>query len=268
MTNARAARTPRHMDRPYAPAHTRAVSANSASTASGARTAYAEGELAWHDERRPRAGGRTPPLLPTLLGVYGAVGALAATVAVAIDRDPIATASWVGLTGEASALWSVGGGVVLGAATIASTRIMVRRASWARALHSALRPAVRDVGAVPLALMALASGVAEELFFRGLLAQLLGTQLLGTQLLGLLLSSAVFGLLHQVRGPARWAWVAWAFVMGLLFGGLFLLTGSLAGPIVAHVLINAANLRFLRDTDAAAPFAQLSSPLTSDHDRP
>jgi membrane protease YdiL (CAAX protease family) len=37
--------------------------------------------------------------------------------------------------------------------------------------------------------------------------------------------------------------------MGLLFGALFLATGSLLGPIVAHVAINVVNLRFLRDTD-------------------
>jgi membrane protease YdiL (CAAX protease family) len=39
--------------------------------------------------------------------------------------------------------------------------------------------------------------------------------------------------------------------MGLLFGVLFAATGSLAGPVVAHLAINAANLRFLRDTDPA-----------------
>jgi hypothetical protein len=30
---------------------------------------------------------------------------------------------------------------------------------------------------------------------------------------------------------------------------VFQLTGSLVGPIVAHVYVNATNLRFLRDTD-------------------
>jgi membrane protease YdiL (CAAX protease family) len=37
--------------------------------------------------------------------------------------------------------------------------------------------------------------------------------------------------------------------MGMLFGLVFEVTGSLLGPVIAHVLINGANLRFLRDTD-------------------
>jgi membrane protease YdiL (CAAX protease family) len=43
--------------------------------------------------------------------------------------------------------------------------------------------------------------------------------------------------------------MAWATVMGLLFGGIFAATGSLVGPIAGHALINGANLRFLRDND-------------------
>jgi membrane protease YdiL (CAAX protease family) len=41
--------------------------------------------------------------------------------------------------------------------------------------------------------------------------------------------------------------------MGLLFGALFLATGSLVGPLLAHAAINIANLRFIRDTDIEAP---------------
>jgi len=91
--------------------------------------------------------------------------------------------------------------------------------------------------------LGIASAVSEELFFRGLLATVIG----------LVASSLAFGLLHQMRGPARWAWAAWATVMGLLFGVLFFATGSLLGPMVAHAAINVANLRFIRDTDVDAP---------------
>jgi membrane protease YdiL (CAAX protease family) len=42
----------------------------------------------------------------------------------------------------------------------------------------------------------------------------------------------------------------WATVMGLAFGLVFRVTGSLVGPMIAHVAINAVNLRLLRD---AAP---------------
>ncbi len=90
--------------------------------------------------------------------------------------------------------------------------------------------------------LALASALGEEILFRGLLVPLLGV----------VLSALVFGALHQVRGPGRWAWMGWATVMGLLFGLVLAATGSLVGPIAAHAIINAANLRFLRDNDPEA----------------
>ena len=120
-----------------------------------------------------------------------------------------------------------------------ATRAFVKRWGWARMLHADLRPAVQGAGDATILVLGLASGVAEELFFRGLLAPALG----------LVVSSLAFGGLHQLRGRAGWIWAAWAAVMGLLFGALFFATGSLLGSIVAHVSINVANLRFLRDTD-------------------
>jgi hypothetical protein len=141
-------------------------------------------------------------------------------------------------------------GALLGAATVLVSRMLTRRAKWARALHAALRPAVRDVDGGTIAVMALASGVGEELFFRGLLVPVVGV----------VVSSVAFGLLHQVRGPARWAWAAWAFAMGVLFALVFVITGSLVGAIVAHVAINGANLRFIRDVDPEGLLASGDGP--------
>jgi membrane protease YdiL (CAAX protease family) len=134
---------------------------------------------------------------------------------------------------------SLGIGVPLGAATIAATRVLVRRAVWARALHAALRPAVPGVGDLALFAVAAASATVEEVFFRGLLLPLTGV----------VASSVVFGALHQTGGRARWGWMAWATIMGLFFGTIFAMTGSLAGPVVAHAAINHYNLKFLRDND-------------------
>jgi membrane protease YdiL (CAAX protease family) len=170
---------------------------------------------------------------------YAAAGALAAGLAVALGRDPIRTTSWVGLEGRAGAAWSLLLGGLLAAFTVIASRILTTRTEWGRALHEALRPAVRDADGVTLGCMALASGVGEELFFRGLLVPLVGV----------IASSIGFGLLHQVRGPARWAWAGWAGGMGMLFALVFTVTGSLAGSVLAHVAINAANLRYVRDVD-------------------
>jgi hypothetical protein len=174
-----------------------------------------------------------------LVAAYGAVGAAAAGASVALGHDPLSCDGWLDTTGTAAVLVSLGLGVCLGAVTIAASRILVRRAVWARALHAALRPAVHGAGDVALLAVAVASAAGEELLFRGLVLPLVG----------IVASSVVFGALHQIRGPARWGWMVWATVMGLLFGCVFAATGSLAGPIVAHAMINGANLRFLRDND-------------------
>ncbi len=184
-----------------------------------------------------------------VLSGYAAVGAVAAGVAVALGRDPFTMPSWVGLEGGERLAWSVVLGGMLGALTILLTRVVARRAPAVRALHEALRPAVRGADGITIGCMALASGVGEELLFRGLLVPIFGV----------MLSAVAFGLLHQVRGPARWVWASWACAMGILFGLLFAITGSLVGPIVSHIAINFANLRFIRDND---PRSYSRSPLS------
>jgi hypothetical protein len=178
--------------------------------------------------------------MATLL-LYVVTGAAAALVAWLFGVNPLVTEPWLGTTGVAAALLSAGLGTLVAATTVAATRAMLRRAEWARALHADLRPVVRDADGVTLAMLALASGVAEELLFRGMLSQLVG----------IVLSSIAFGALHQVRGRARWPYLAWATLMGLAFAVLFRATGSLLGPVVAHVAVNASNLRLLRDFDPA-----------------
>ena len=180
-------------------------------------------------------------LVAAYLGVAGAAW-LAKLAARALGLVSFDAGGWLGMSGTASVLSSAGLGVCLGAITVAATREIVPRARWGRALHGALRPAVRHAGDGALVTLALASALGEELLFRGLLVPLLGV----------VVPAVLFGALHQVRGPGRVAWMAWATLMGLLFGVTFAATGSLAGPIVAHAVINAANLRFLRDNEPEA----------------
>ena len=180
---------------------------------------------------------------PLALAVHGTLTAITIGVALVRDQNPLVTAPALDLPAWLRVLLSLAGGAVLAVATVRATRTFVKRWGWAKLLLSDLRPGVRNAGNATLVVLGIASGVAEELFFRGLLAPALG----------LLLSSLAFGALHQLRGRAGWIWSGWAGVMGVLFGGLFLATGSLLGPIVAHVAINVVNLRFLRDTDVSPP---------------
>jgi membrane protease YdiL (CAAX protease family) len=182
------------------------------------------------------------PLLWTL-GAYLAVAAGSASLALAFGRDPLSCNAWLGTSGHAAVLVSLGIGVCVGGVTVAATRVLVRRTAWARALHSELRPAVEHAGDGWLVAVAAASALGEELLFRGLLVPTIGV----------VLQAVVFGALHQVRGRGRWGWMMWATLMGLLFGGIFALTGSLVGPLAAHGIINGQNLRFLRDNDPSRP---------------
>jgi membrane protease YdiL (CAAX protease family) len=130
-------------------------------------------------------------------------------------------------------------GVALAAILVASTRIAVLRFSFAQKLHSDLRPVAKNLTVASVVLIALLSSLGEELFFRGFLAPRIGV----------LAQALIFGMAHQVRGPSRWVWVAWASLVGVCFGFLFLATGSLVGPIVAHAAVNSYNLIFLRNHD-------------------
>lgn len=83
--------------------------------------------------------------------------------------------------------------------------------------------------------LALLSGFAEELFFRGALQ--------GT--VGWAAATVLFGLLHSGPGKAFRLWTLFAVVAGALLGGLMVWRGNLLGPIAGHFLVNAVNLRRL-----------------------
>lgn len=125
------------------------------------------------------------------------------------------------------------GGAALAWLTVASTQWLVHRVRWARALRTEFRAALEGATDGDLALLALASGTAEELLFRGAIQPALGV----------VLTSLLFGAVHFVPSRALLPWTAWAAVMGLLLGLLHGATGSIAGCILAHVAINAINLR-------------------------
>jgi uncharacterized protein len=96
--------------------------------------------------------------------------------------------------------------------------------------------------------VALVTGVAEEVFFRGWLLHVAG-------LWG---QAALFMLLHPA-GRRGWAYTAFTGFAGLVFGLLTLTTGSLLSALVAHVGVNlhgflsAAPRRWLRRPPVRAP---------------
>lgn len=144
---------------------------------------------------------------------------------------------WIDAPPITAALMSLLYGMVVAAIVVLSTRFAVGRFAWAQRLHSELRPVAQDLTAPQILALATLSSLGEEVLFRGLL----------TPTLGVVFSSVLFGVLHQVRGPSRWVWITWATAVGLMLGTIFAATGFLLGPLLAHAVVNAVNLGYLRD---------------------
>lgn len=150
---------------------------------------------------------------------------------------------WFEFSPPIAQVLSLVAGTTVGLTTVAVTRWLVVRAAWARKLEQEFRSLVGPLTGAQVLLLAGGSALAEEMFFRGALVPTIG----------LWVSTLVFALVH--RGPSRefLPWTIWAGVMGLVFGSLFVGTGQLIGPIVAHALINGLNLRKLATEARTAP---------------
>lgn len=134
----------------------------------------------------------------------------------------------------------LGLGLLVGLAVVVMSHAWLTRWSWARFLEERLREILTGLRAGQALLLALLSGIAEELLFRGVLLPPLLARF-GVPG-GLLLGALLFGVVHV--GPDRrfLGWTAFAFGMGIALGALALGTGSLVAPIACHVQVNALNL--------------------------
>jgi uncharacterized protein len=102
----------------------------------------------------------------------------------------------------------------------------------AKITDEVLVPLFRDCRLAELAVIATLAGIGEEMLFRGVI-QAAAAQEIGGQRgvwLALLLTSALFGLLH----PITPTYAILAGLVGLYLGGLWLASGNLLTPIVAH----------------------------------
>lgn len=149
----------------------------------------------------------------------------------------VAAALWNGLRGRELPL--LGDSPLLGAALGAGAAVLTfslgiaayRLIPAMRRIAEELAPGVVDEARLrDLMLVSLFSGVGEEALFRGAVQPEFG----------LVVAALLFGVLHV--GPDRryLLWTFWALLAGFLFGWLFLVTGGLLAPILAHTLHNAA----------------------------
>lgn len=174
-------------------------------------------------------------LVPAALVFYGALALAAWGWRSALAGEPLLYAS---PEDAASGIGLVRGGLAglaTGAALIALSRVATASSRAGRALAAELARALGPLGGGQIVWLALASGIAEELFFRGALQPRVG----------LLLASLLFGLAHLLPSWPLVLWSLFAVLAGLAMGALFEATGNLLAPIVAHVLVNGINLRWL-----------------------
>jgi len=115
----------------------------------------------------------------------------------------------------------------------------------AEALHSQLGAAMRAQGINhhQALLLAVESGVGEEVFFRGALQN----ALVGGWT-GVFLQALVFAALHPVTDRRAWSYPLFIFLGGVMFGAAYQLTGSLVPGILAHYLHNARGFYQLLDS--------------------
>lgn len=133
-------------------------------------------------------------------------------------------------------------GVLAAGMLLAAWQGALRYFASARGLEKQL---TELLGALPLGevlALALLSGFAEELFFRGAMQAAWGW----------LPATLLFTVLHTGPGPSYRVWTAFAGVAGLVLAGLMAWSGNLLAPIVAHVLVNGVNLARISRRPAAA----------------
>jgi uncharacterized protein len=191
---------------------------------------------------------------------YAVIAATALVIGHVFDRPSLFWHGepWLPLVGIESVIFSLLLGGAFAALVVLGTRVLVEHVGWAKNLHKDLRPMTAQLDALGIVAIAALSALAEELVFRGLLQPWIGV----------LPQALLFGVAHaQLSGSSRWVWVTWATVVGLAFGIIYALSGSLLGPMLAHAVINGLNLAYLKAHDPMPPRHSLGG-LLSDRRSP
>lgn len=147
----------------------------------------------------------------------------------------------LGLFVDPAEWWiDLGIGVAAGASLIGVWRALGRLSARARELERELGRMLGPLEPAEVVGLALLSGFAEELFFRGAMQ--------GSW--GWLPATLIFAAIHSGPGRAYRLWTLFAAIAGLLLAGLMLWRGNLLAPVIAHVVVNGVNLSRLDSEDA------------------
>jgi membrane protease YdiL (CAAX protease family) len=139
-------------------------------------------------------------------------------------------------------------GALVGLAAVGISEVLTRTTSLGNALADLLGRSLAGIGVGDAVLLALASGVAEEMLFRGALQPSVG----------IIWASLIFGACHFLPRRELMLWSLYAVLMGFAFGWLYEWTGQLIAPIAAHSLVNGINLPRLAHRFGASQTADVS----------
>jgi len=175
-----------------------------------------------------------------------AIGAIGLTY----GSDP----DWQLLLGGRNPWTGCAAGFILGIALVIASIVLTDLFRWAQTMEAEIRRLFGGIGIGTAVVLALLSGVGEELLFRGWLQ---GRVFAGWgEWISLLVVSLIFGAVHWPPTPALRPWPLFAAAIGMVFGLEYVLTGGLAASIITHSVINGVNLWRIcgrRDRGPAAP---------------
>jgi uncharacterized protein len=112
-----------------------------------------------------------------------------------------------------------------------------------RVLDESIVPLFRNCSIVEIAIIAALAGIGEEVLFRGVVQAAVAEGIGGQKgiWLGLLISAFLFGMMH----PITPAYALLAGLIGLYLGWLWLASGNLLPPIIAHGLYDFVAILYL-----------------------
>ncbi len=193
------------------------------------------------DTSPPGGGSSRFPLVPLAVAFYLVMGVVAVAWRLLVDGQGPFFAAPEAVVPEGSPLLQHALlGLLAGGGAIASARLWSRDSRRGRARGQGLAESLGPLSGAQVVVLALASGLGEEAFFRGALQPRVG----------LVLASLLFGLAHLAPRRDLAPWAGFAALAGVLLGALFDYTGNLLAPVIAHVLVNGVNLRWLSRASA------------------
>ncbi len=127
----------------------------------------------------------------------------------------------------------IAAGLLGGLIVVVGTHLASHHLQIGQDFEQMVRAIVGEVTWKRAFILALASSIGEELFFRGALQPTIG----------LVPATILFALAHFPAKRELIPWTVFAGVVGLGLGFLFERSGSVVAPVIAHFVVNFINLR-------------------------